>query len=105
MTVSPTGNKLNSKTKRMRTSNFAICPLCDKLVELYNYAHAATLFHTDLQDIEYLANIGSVHRLHNRKGEVMICGISLFHCFDNRKTRLLDSHFMEELSPQPDTGI
>ena len=96
MQDTPTGNRSSSKASRTRTSNFAVCPLCDKLVELYEYAHAAALFHTDLQDIEFLANVGSVHRVHNRKGEVRVCGISLFDCFDNRRTRLLDSHFREE---------
>lgn len=92
---SPSGRS-DSKTRAPRTSNFAICPLCDKLVELFNYARSAELFHTDVQDIEHLAQVGSVHRIHNRKGEVMICGISLFGCFDNRRTRLLDSHFVSE---------
>ena len=96
----PTGNRSNFKVKPTRTSIFAVCPLCVKMVELYEYPHAATLFHTDLQDIEYLANVGSVHRVHNRKGEVRVCGISLFHCFDNRRTRLLDSHFAESTMPE-----
>ena len=94
MKETPTGSTSNSKVGRTRTSNFAVCPLCDKMVELYEYSHAASLVHTDLQDIEYLAKVGSVHRVHNRKGEVRVCGISLFDCFENRKTRLLDSHFV-----------
>ena len=93
MIETPTEARSNTKTRRTRTSNFAVCPLCDKMVELYEYSQAAILFHTDLQDIEYLANVGSVHRVHNRKGDVRICGISLFNCFDNRRTRLLDSYF------------
>ena len=96
MKETSTGYGSSSKARRTRTSNFALCPLCAKLVELYEYSHAATLFHTDLQDIEFLASVGSVHRVHNRKGEVRVCGISLFDCFDSRRTRLLDSHFRVE---------
>lgn len=80
----------------LRRSSFALCPMCDKVVDLLAYDHAAELFHTDAQDIEYLANSGAVHRVHNRKGLVMVCSISLFECFDTRRTRLLDSHFIEE---------
>ncbi len=99
MTTLPPG----SKSKKMRTSNFAECPLCGKLVELFDFSHAATLFHTDLQDIEYLTIAGSVHRVHNRKGEVRVCGNSLFHCFDNRRTRLLDAYFSDRIHRTDDT--
>lgn len=84
---------------KLRRSNFALCPLCDKVVDLLDYAHAAELFHTDAQDIDYLARSGSVHRVHNRKGVVMVCSISLFECFEQRRTRLLDSHFTDEPAP------
>lgn len=85
----------SSRPRKLRTANFAVCPLCEKLVELLEFTSAATIFHTDLQDIEFLTNAGSVHRVHNRKGAVMVCSNSLFNCFDNRRTRLLDSHFAE----------
>jgi hypothetical protein len=93
MTTQPPG----SRSKKLRTSNFAECPLCDKLVELFDFSQAAALFHTDLQDIEFLTNTGSVHRVHNRKGEVKVCSISLFGCFDDRRTRLLDAYFEERI--------
>ena len=89
-------NKPDSGKFSLRRSRTALCPACDKVVELMTFADAAAVFHTDLQDIELLASTGGVHRLHNRRGELMICSISLFECFDNRRTRLLDSHFVEK---------
>ncbi len=80
----------------LRRSSFALCPLCDKVVDLLAYDHAAELFHTDAQDIEYLVGTGAVHRVHNRKGVVMVCSISLFECFEKRRTRLLDSYFISD---------
>ena len=93
-------NTSNSEKMCIRRSGFALCPLCDKLVDLLSFESAADVFKTDLQDIEYLARSGSVHRLHNRKGKVMICSISLFDCFESRRTRLLDSHFVEDFAPK-----
>lgn len=88
----------NSGKICIRRSGFAVCPLCDKVVDLLSFDSAAELFKTDIQDIEYLARNGSLHRVHNRSGKVMICSISLFDCFENRRTRLLDSHFAEEFA-------
>lgn len=88
-----TSPQISKSQMSIRRSSFALCPMCDKVVDLLSYDHAAELFHTDRQDIEYLADSGSVHRVHNRKGVVMVCSISLFECFEKRRTRLLDSHF------------
>lgn len=91
------GRLNQAHTDSFRHTSFAVCPICNKFVDLLAYDQAAELFHTDLQDIEFLANNSSIHRVHNRKGVVMICSISLFECFDNRRTRLLDTHFSERL--------
>jgi hypothetical protein len=79
----------------LRRSGHAFCPVCSKQVELISFADAADLFHTDLQDIQFLTNRGEVHQVHNRKGKVMVCAVSLFECFDNRRTRLLDSSIFD----------
>ena len=97
MKIERTRSILDPEKVRVRRSTFAPCPICDKTVELMSFDSAAEVFKTDLQDIEFLAGNGSVHRVHNRKGKVMICSISLFDCFDKRRTRLLDSHFAEEI--------
>lgn len=83
---------------RLRRSTHAFCLVCAKQVELISFERAAELFHTDLQDIEFLAKAGSIHKAHNRKGKIMACANSLFECFDNRRTRLLDSGFEKEMS-------
>ncbi len=87
-----------AKRLSLRRSSHAFCPVCAKQIELISFEDAAKLFHTDLQDIQFLAKSGGIHQLHNRKGEVMACSPSLFECFDNRRTRLLDSGFFEEIA-------
>jgi hypothetical protein len=99
MKMEKTKRESNLRNLRVRRSGFALCPLCDKAVDLLSYDSAAESFKTDVQDIDYLARNGSLHRVHNRSGKVMICSISLFECFENRRTRLLDSHFVEEFAP------
>jgi hypothetical protein len=93
-----TVNNVDSGNIRLRRQRAAFCPACGKIVELMTFATAANTFKTDTQDIELLAGTGSLHRVHNSQGRVMICSISLFDCFDNRRTRLLDSHFAEKAS-------
>ncbi|MEK7855085.1 MAG: hypothetical protein AAB288_03270 [Acidobacteriota bacterium] len=82
----------------LRRSGHAYCPVCTKQVELIKFEDAAELFHTDLQDIQFLTRGGEVHQIHNRKGRVMACSVSLFECFDNRRTRLLDSGISMEIA-------
>lgn len=82
----------------LRRSGHAFCPVCGKQVELIKFEHAAELFHTDLQDIQFLANSGGLHQIHNRRGKIMACSVSLFECFDNRRTRLLDSGIFKEFA-------
>ncbi|MBK9153932.1 MAG: hypothetical protein IPM25_06900 [Chloracidobacterium sp.] len=83
---------------QLRRSAHAFCLVCSKQVELISFDRAAELFHTDLQDIEFLAKAGSIHKVHNRKGKVLACINSLFECFDNRRTRLLDSSIIKEMA-------
>ncbi|MEO7673589.1 MAG: hypothetical protein ABIU09_05875 [Pyrinomonadaceae bacterium] len=87
-----------SRKLSLRRSGHAYCPVCAKQAELISFNGAADLFHTDLQDIEFLAKRGDIHQIHNRKGSVMVCSVSLFECFEARRTRLLDTGFFEELA-------
>ena len=80
-----------------RRTTSAYCPKCEKPVDLLSHERSADLFKTDIQDIEFLAKQNLIHRVHNRKGTVLICSNSLFDCFDSRSTRLLDSHFEIEM--------
>lgn len=90
---------VNAGTIYLRLSGQAPCVVCGRQVKLVGFEDAAEIFSTDVQDIEYLAKNREVHRIHNRAGELMICSDSLFECFDNRRTRLLDSHFAMEKIP------
>lgn len=96
MRIEETKRNSNPGKIRLRRSSFAFCPSCDKAVDLLTFDAAAEAFNTDVQDIGYLARHGSLHRVHNRAGKVMICSMSLFDCFEMRRTRLLDSHFIED---------
>ena len=82
----------------VRLMGLTYCPRCDKVVELLSFDDAARAYNTDLQDITWLAEEGSLHRLHNRRASLMICGLSLFNVFENRRTRLLTSSFGNAVS-------
>ena len=79
------------KVKEIRRSHSAYCVRCEKIVELFTFEDAAQCFNTDVQDIEFLSNRMMLHRIHNKRGDVMICSISLFDVFESRATRLLNT--------------
>src|SRR5215213_4561589 len=83
-----------AKTERIRatpyrTADRALCPLCEKPVKLLSFSDCADLFKTETAEIENLAEIGKLHRIHNNRGKVMICTESLFWLFGNRPTQFL----------------
>jgi hypothetical protein len=86
-------SKSSSDKIYLRRSGVAFCPVCGKLVELLSFDAAAELFNTNVQDIETLAQGGDLHRVHNRKGIVLICSDSLFKCINSRETMRLDPGF------------
>ena len=80
----------NSETNVVRHSGHAFCPVCEKPVDLLSFSAAARLFKTDRQDITFLAESCRLHRVHNKRGQVIICALSLFDFFErgrqNRST-------------------
>jgi hypothetical protein len=89
-----TNTKTTPKPERIRatpyrTADRALCPLCEKPVKLLSFSEAADLFKTDIAEIENLAETGKLHRIHNNRGQVMICTESLFWLFQNRPTQFL----------------
>jgi hypothetical protein len=87
-------DQLNFEKVCIRLSDHAFCPVCQKLIKLVSYSDAAAIFKTDEDDIADLAESLKLHRVHNRRGKVMICTDSLFQCFDDRQTRLLNPDFL-----------
>ena len=85
-----TSSELNIGNVSVRLSDHAFCPICQKLMKLVSFADAATIFKTDEDDITGLAESLRLHRVHNRHGKIMICTDSLFRCFDDRQTRILN---------------
>ena len=95
------GNELNRISANFhRTKIRAFCLRCQKPVDLMTYSGAAEFFKTDLEDIQELAETGHLHRVHNRRGEMMICSDSLFTLFDSRQTRLLKLDSSSSLKPE-----
>jgi hypothetical protein len=90
--------KSNSDTIYLRRLGFAFCPVCEKPVELLSFDAAAELFKTNVRDIESLAEGSELHRVHNRKGLVLICSDSLFTCINSRETLRLDPNFERDVN-------
>ena len=87
-----TTNELTTSDRvSLRFLGLTFCPRCELVVELIGFAEAAEAYNTDLQDITRLAQDGDVHKLHGRRGDLMLCGLSLIRTFENRRTRLLVS--------------
>lgn len=85
---SETGSPISAEY--FRTRDRAFCLKCQKPVDLMTYAKAAEFFKMEVEDILQLAEGGHLHRIHNRRGVMMICGDSLFTFFDSCETRPLD---------------
>ena len=83
---------LTNKTERVRATPYrtrdrAFCPDCEKPVKLLSFEEAVGFIKTGFENIFRLAEMHELHRLHNRKGEVMICADSLFQILNNRQKR------------------
>ena len=81
--------RLSAGNSYFRPEKSAYCPICEKPATLVTFVEAGALMRSAEAEIENLANAGVLHRLQNRKGEVMVCGDSLFTCYESRQTRLL----------------
>ena len=81
---------LTNKTERVRATPYrtrdrAFCPDCEKPVKLLSFEEAIGFIKTGFENIFRLAEMHELHRLHNRKGVVMICAESLFRLLNNRQ--------------------
>jgi len=70
----------------LRGKKRAFCPKCDRPVELVAHKKAASLLKSDIRGLATMANVGTLHRLHNIRGRLLICSNSLYTFFDNRST-------------------
>ena len=76
-----------------RRSDAAYCFICQKPVKLLTFSQAAGFFETDVAHFCRLSEMSDLHRIHNRKGKVMICGDSLFALLNHRQQRISNSGF------------
>lgn len=81
-----------------RTQSFAFCPRCEKPVDLMFFDEAAAAYKTRIETIAAVAERGRLHRLHNSRGEILICGNSLFTEFTQRETEKLDVKMLPRLN-------
>jgi hypothetical protein len=81
----PTNKTERVRATPYRTRDRAFCPDCDKPVKLLSFAEAEDFVKTGFENILRLAEMHELHRLHNRKGVVMICADSLFRILNNRQ--------------------
>ena len=81
----PTNKTERVRATPYRTRDRAFCPECEKPVKLLAFPEAAAFVKTGLENILRLAERRELHRLHNRKGAVMICSESLFRLLNNRQ--------------------
>lgn len=66
------------KRSVVRTRNQTFCSICKLQVGLVAVEKAAETYETTSVEIVVLAEKGIIHRLHNAKGNVMLCANSLF---------------------------
>ena len=81
-----------------RTQSFTFCPRCEKPVDLMFFDEAAAFYKTRIETVAAIAERGRLHRLHNNRGEVLICGNSLFNEFTQRETEKLDVKMLPRLN-------
>lgn len=80
-----------------RTYDRAFCPRCQKPVNLMFFDEAAGFYKTQIAAIAAIAETGNLHRIHNSKGEILICSESLFQEFSQQKTQKLDVKLLPRL--------
>lgn len=91
------GAKFKTENFR-RTQSFAFCPRCEKPVDLMFFDEAAAFYKTRIETVAAIAERGKLHRLHNNRGEILICGNSLFNEFTQRETEKLDVKMLPRLN-------
>lgn len=84
------------------TRSRVFCSHCQQIVTLVTAGEAASLFNTDLQDIQFLLGKEEIHAVRQDPAVISICRRSLETCFESRQTRLLDSNF--EVVARPTMG-
>lgn len=80
-----------------RSRSRAFCPLCNKPVDLISFKDAADFCKVKIDDIESQAESGELHRIHNSKGKILICGESLFKYLGERETKKPDIKLLPRL--------
>lgn len=99
MNLADRGKKVRlENAARERTHNRAFCFLCEQTTLLLTFRQAAQMCEITVEEVLRYAEGGAVHRLHNSRGEVLICQGSLRELVnDNQITLPLSLDFLQEL--------
>lgn len=79
---------INQSNRINRQSARTFCLICQKSVRLLTFGQTAELFKTDVRDIYPLTQKTSLHLLHNRRGEVMVCEEVVLDVLHERQMRI-----------------
>lgn len=83
---------------RERTHNRAFCFLCEQTMLLLTFRQAAQICEIKFEEVLRYAEGGAVHRLHNSRGEILICQCSLQEMVsENQVTLPLRLDFLQDL--------
>lgn len=87
------------KTERSfpRTRDSAFCMFCGKPVNLLSLAETAAFYKGTVESVGTIAERGGIHKIHNSKGEIMVCGESFFENFNRRETQILKISILPRL--------
>ena len=65
------------KAEQRRMSNQAACLMCRQQTALLTIQQAINFYEVSVEEIARYVKTGAVHRIHNSKGEVLLCQNSL----------------------------
>lgn len=86
------------KAERERTKTQAFCLMCKTQTMLVTVGEASQVHQFTLDEISQYVAAGVFHRIHNSRGEVLICQNSLLEAeTDSQKTLPLRPEFLKSL--------
>lgn len=88
------------KAVRERSKNQAFCLMCKRQVSLISFRQAAELEKDNRLRLVELSENNLIHRIHNSRGEILICQNSLLEAETERqKTLPLRPEFLKNTEP------
>lgn len=87
------------KAERTRAGNRAFCLLCKRTTTLLDFWQAADLYATTRGEIMNRVEMGEIHRVHNSRGEILLCRNSMLEFADEwQKTQPMRLEFLQSMA-------